>query len=794
MKVAHLHRLATLLYLACTATAHAQVAARLVEDIGVSQQGTDVSVTVMFGCNVRYVSHTPADSGEFLRIRLSPGADCGSPAAGWVIPPPLDDMGVIRTIDADRTLGRDVDLSIRWTRSEQFVLVPSYNGRGLRIRLIRPDTDHSNVTVREVSGGTFAYAVNLDAALKPYDAAAIAAAGSATGVRTYVSETVVDGQTWYRLRAGPFLSEADARQVLNTVRTRYPKAWLAVADDSTMNETGVPTAVANVAPTRPQGNATLTQQDIDRTMKQAQDAFRRKDYVVAIQLLTLLTEQPEFPQRAQAQELLGLARERNGQLAHAKAEYEEYLRRYPQGEAADRVSKRLKALTFAASPASQQARAAADKASGWKMYGGISQNYRRDTSSFDNGVVSSDATTQDAVLTDVALAVRHSGERYDFAARGSGAYGVDLLPDGPGNQGTVALLYAELRDRTLDWSIRGGRQSGTLGGLIGTFDGLYAGYQVAPKLRLNAHLGYPVDSTRDAPSTDRKFYALSADFGTFADAWDMSLYALNQDYYGLTDRQAVGTELRYFRPGLTFVGLLDYDLHFGDLNDALLLATAALPDRWTMSINLDHRKSPGLSLRNALIGQQVTSFDQLFDLYSTAQLEQLALDRSAVSDTYTLSLSRPFGERWQWSADLTGLSIGATPASGGVEATPASGTDLIASTQLLAYGLFGRGDVSSLGLQYQAGDATDTISLGLYTQQPIGDAWRLSPRLRFDQRTFHADGSTQLLYAPGLRAEMRWRRVWIEFEGGAEFGQRSLGDTNTDTTRYYFSLGYRYDL
>jgi hypothetical protein len=355
------------------------------------------------------------------------------------------------------------------------------------------------------------------------------------------------------------------------------------------------------------------------------------------------------------------------------------------------------------------------------------------------------------------------------------------------------LLYAELRDRALDWSVRGGRQSGTLGGLIGTFDGLYAGYQVAPKLRLNAHLGYPVESARDPPSTDRKFYALSADFGTFADAWDMSLYALNQDYYGLTDRQAVGTELHYFRPGLTFVGLLDYDFHFGDLNDALLLATAALPGRWTMSINLDHRKSPGLSLRNALIGQQVTSFDQLFGLYTDSELEQLARDRSAVSDTYTLSLSRPFGERWQWSMDLTGLSIGATPASGGVEATAASGTDLIASTQLLAYGLFGRGDVSSLGLQYQTGDATDTISLGLYTQLPIGDAWRLSPRFRFDQRTFHADGSTQLLYSPGLRAEMRWQRVWIEFEGGAELGQRSLGDTNTDTTRYYISLGYRYD-
>ena len=54
-----------------------------------------------------------------------------------------------------------------------------------------------------------------------------------------------------------------------------------------------------------------------------------RDYPKAVVVLTKLQRQPEFPQRAQMQELLGLARERSGQLAHAKAEYEEYLRRYP---------------------------------------------------------------------------------------------------------------------------------------------------------------------------------------------------------------------------------------------------------------------------------------------------------------------------------------------------------------------------------------------------------------------------------------------------------------------------------
>ena len=50
--------------------------------------------------------------------------------------------------------------------------------------------------------------------------------------------------------------------------------------------------------------------------------------------------------------------------------------------------------------------------------------------------------------------------------------------------------------------------------------------------------------------------------------------------------------MRYFRPGLTFVGLVDYDIHYQDLNDVLLLGTMALPARWTASVNLDHRAQP----------------------------------------------------------------------------------------------------------------------------------------------------------------------------------------------------------
>ena len=53
-----------------------------------------------------------------------------------------------------RAVGTDLELRIGWSRPEQFVLVPSFDGRGLRIRLMRAEEDRSKVSVREVTGGT----------------------------------------------------------------------------------------------------------------------------------------------------------------------------------------------------------------------------------------------------------------------------------------------------------------------------------------------------------------------------------------------------------------------------------------------------------------------------------------------------------------------------------------------------------------------------------------------------------------------------------------------------------------
>ena len=74
-------------------------------------------------------------------------------------------------------------------------------------------------------------------------------------------------------------------------------------------------------------------------------------------------------------------------LAHAKAEYEEYLRLYPEGDGAERVRQRLEGiLTARAKPKEKLRKTKREKDEGkWnsKVYGSFSQFYYRDVSFTD---------------------------------------------------------------------------------------------------------------------------------------------------------------------------------------------------------------------------------------------------------------------------------------------------------------------------------------------------------------------------------------------------------------------------
>jgi hypothetical protein len=551
--------------------------------------------------------------------------------------------------------------------------------------------------------------------------------------------------------------------------------------------TPVRTAAPPTAPTRTLPAAEV----LEGQWTEAKAAFDAADNPAAVRLLTRLVEYPEHPRRAEAQELLGLARERSGQLAHAKAEYEEYLRRYPEGPAAGRVSQRLAALTTLDSRPRVAAVAQREGGMSWTSFGGWSQEYRYDSTSLETLDTTTDFTSQSMVITDGDFSLRGRGERFDLQTRISAGYLYDLLPDGAGSQTRVSVAYADLNDRQWRLNARLGRQSRHNGGVLGTFDGLYFGWRATPSVRLNLMAGSPLETTTDAFDSGRRFVSLSANLSGWLEGLEISPFLIDQTYDGVEDRRAAGAELRWFRPGRTLVGLLDYDIDYSALNMAMLLGTFDLPAGWTITGTLDHRNSPFLTTRNAMAGQAVQTLGELVAQIGEPAVRALAEDRTAEVDTVSIGVSRPIGTRFQWIADVGATRMSEMPASGGVEAIPGTGTELSIGSQLIANSLFRSGDVSILGLRVSDGDVARTSSLSLSSRFPMWGRLRAGPRLRFDYREFGADGTTQWLASPALRIDWHSDRTTIEFEAGGEWMSRELAIDRENSNRYWFSLGYR---
>jgi hypothetical protein len=333
-----------------------------------------------------------------------------------------------------------------------------------------------------------------------------------------------------------------------------------------------------------------------------------------------------------------------------------------------------------------------------------------------------------------------------------------------------------------------------MAGIFGSFDGVLGSWQARPQLGFNVVAGLPVESSRAGFDSHRHFVGIAADFGTKNNSWDTSVYAIAQQYFGITDRQSLGVETRYFRPGRTLVALVDYDVHFSDVNNAMLLGTLILPSQWTLNLSAGRQRSPTLSLRNALIGQTVTTFAELQQQFTTAEIEQFAKDRSATLTQGNLSVTHPLGDHAQWTLSAYTVDISGTPASGGVEAIPAFGVDNSLTGEILVNSLLRAGDASSVALRYQQGGGADTYSLGVSNRMPIGEAWRLTSRLRADHRQITDTGTLQWLYAPSLRLDWLRKRGQIELEGGAEFGNRTTNGFTERNTRFFISLGYRLSL
>ena len=787
--------------------------ARLVNVIEVNDHEDQVDLTMVFNCSMRFVTSLPASEGRQVHIQLAPMPDCGVGPLSQLLaetPPVSGGANIVTAARVDSMAPGQITLTLDFKKSERFVLAQGVDPRGLRLRLIDRARGRGKILVGQSTEAVSNFAINLDSQPKPFAPADVELAHERLKAPAFVSEALVDGEKWYRLRVGPIERRAEADRLLSLALPDYPRAWLAIGDDAVTSDLNA--TMAQVAPPPPVerigSDPPLPPEVLKTTLADARTALGARDYTKAVALLTKLQRQPEFPDRARAQELLGLARERSGQLAHAKAEYEEYLRRYPKGEAAERVAFRLRTLRAAEAKA-RTGRDANGDTQGWQVSGGVAQMARYDGSRITNGapppnsqpVPAAPTITQNALFNDVDLLARRRGETYDWVGRVSAGYDKSFATSqgALGNATRVSLASIELLDRPLGVLARLGRQANNTSGILGTFDGLFLSWQFKPSWALNAAGGYPVEQLIVSPQTQERFETLALAYTPPNAHWDARVFAATQQFQGLRDRQAVGLEGRFLASRASLVAVVDYDTSFHALNTASVLGTLQLPARWSVSFDAERRNSPVLTTRNALIGQPFPDLIQLEQVFTPEQIYQLARDRTPITSNYSFTATKPLGQRFQVTTIVSATQTGATPASGGVDAVPASGMLLTYQGQVYGSNLWRNGDFNVLTLTHGNTIIGRIDSVSANSRFPIGGAWRLGPRFTVDRLNSLTDGSQNTTYIPSLLLDYQRERKLFQLEFGGQLGKREaflLLQNGTfvqtqNTTRYYVSVSYR---
>ena len=841
------------------------VSDRTLSDVKVNNVGACTALTINFNIRVQMLSFFPDGNGRELHVRVRPLDIARANASRESLRTPVT-VPALRSIEYEGDNPAGPILSLFFTQDMHFEVEPGGQQQGITVRIADPAAGScatGAASGRVVAGpgqGAPAMAIPsglyvVNAISQPDALPALSPAQSAVIDGQVAYETVIEqnSQEWHRLRIGFFESREAAEAARTRLETQFPGAWVVKVSaeerqqgvSSRLATGGTPAATTGAAttPTTAASAADIT--ETARLTADAEVAIRDGNNDRAVQLLTNALALPENAGTARALELLGLTRERKGQMAHAQAEYEEYLRRYPQGDAADRVRQRLAAVSGtgsggATTPALRAAsgNVAAGTSWAWGVRGSFSQFYFRDQSktripetSANLGSEVDSSVNLNQLLTSADVTITGGNDRRQLQLRTSGSYtqnfgtssSVTTINNGsnsttissrPGG-GVKALTaaYLDYTDRDLDTQVRIGRQTRNSAGVLGRFDGALIGWQAQPKLRINAVVGFPVLSSRQmSVLSDRLFYGLSVDVGAKQSPLQTTFYLFDQHSAGgFVDRRSVGFEGRYLKSHFNAYTIIDYDVKFSRLNLGLLSMSYNFPDNSNLSLTADYRQSPLLTTNNALIGQiltatmtPVTDLRELRPFFTDDQIYQLAVDRTLIAKSMTVSYSRPLTKKLQANVDITVTNTGGTPAtlaSAGTEAVgalPASGTEYYYGTQLIGSGMLWSNDIYILSGRYADTQRSRTWTADFNARVPVTNRFRLSPRLRYGFRGDKIADNTFRQFQPTMRFNYYPRRhseIEIEFGGNFSRLHSVAGGAASDSKEsgYTLSAGYRLD-
>lgn len=562
------------------------------------------------------------------------------------------------------------------------------------------------------------------------------------------------------------------------------------------------------AASSPDGARSAVEARAAELMQRSREAFAARRNEEAINSLNQLLLLPPNRNSQEAQELIGLAWERAGDSRRARVEYELYLKLFPEGEAARRVAQRLASLEGGAqgdatsTPGDKATQSAATTTAerGNRFTGNVAQYYyggKARSQSLVNIAAGIDQstltrTTESAIVTSADLGGRYATADSEtrFVLRGTNSTNLSSTSH---NQSLLSAAYVDHKRTASGLAMRVGRQSPISGGLLGFFDGVSLAYPVAQGWKVDLMGGVPANPLVSAPA-ERLLAAMVEADGLF-ERWGGDVYIIDQTTEGIANRRAVGAEVRYAGEALSIYSLLDYDALFRKINAASLQGSFQTSGQTTITLLLDSRKAPSLQMTNALISSGATSLKSLLQMQTLDQVREAALATTAQAKQALVSVSRPVSQKWQVAMDLRYSEIGALPAVGNFEATPATGSQYGATLQLTGSNLYSSRDINNFNLSVLTSAQLKGVQVSYNNLTGLRDNdITLEPSIRFYTQR---DNQSVKLYriSPGFRATYRLsNRASLLGEGIVEHS-RTEGPSNYDTTNsVFFYLGYRYEL
>ena len=564
-------------------------------------------------------------------------------------------------------------------------------------------------------------------------------------------------------------------------------------------------------------------------MDEGRAALRHNNPAGAIQIFRKILKYPENQYSAEAQELLGLAHQKSGQVREARAEYEDYLRRYPSGEHSERVRQRLAGIVTANDDSSQVLRAPARLPDGvppigrfaptketvWTLVGSASTFYirddsfrtARDPSAAPDPTADPDAhrVHQNEMLSNLDATATWNNDETKGKIRFSGSeeHRFDTSGD------LMGLSALSVDTLVKGWNLRTvvGRQTLNTDGVLGRFDGALFSWQPLAMLRVDLVGGSPALSRFDLPFKDDKFfYAAGLGLGPYF-GFEPTLYAIEQRDRWLVDREAVGADLRYNDPNKFAFGNIDYDVHFQRLNAAIFSGSWILPDKSTIYGGADYRRTPFLSTWNVLISQPFATLYDMLKAQTNGQLtnDQLlcltamvecARDQTPIFKSAMLGFSHPLSDKLQVSADATvvNLTQPISPLSDPSLGTLPAGNEYFYSTQLIANNIIKDGDMYIAALRYSQTATSNLYVLDLNTRYPLTPDLRLSPRLRLGYTQGTGVDLKQYTVLPSFLVDYYWTKdLSLEVEVGALWTSGVQSGIKSKDVELLATIGLRYD-